>query len=122
MGPDDLTGKSVGDVVLRMCSKLPKNQSYTVFFDKYVTFPELLSKLKQWGMCAVGIICQGHLRGCSDVLKSERELRKEGRGSFCGAGDLNTGITVVHWYDKKLVQRASNYAFTHPTDVVQRWC
>ena len=121
MDPDDLIGKSAGNVVLRMCSKLPKNQNYKVFFDNYFTFPELLNKLKQWGMCAVGTIRQDRLRGCSDVLKSERELRKEGRGSFCGAVDLNTGITVVRWYDKKLVQLASNYAYTHPTDVVQRW-
>ena len=121
INPLDTIGKSAGDVVLRMCSKLPKNQNYKVYFDNYFTFPELLSKLKQWGICAVGTIREDRLRGCNEVLKSERELKKEGRGSFCGAVDLNTGITVVRWYDKKLVQLASNYTFTHPTDVVQRW-
>jgi len=101
LAPVDQIGKSGGDVVLRMCSKLPKNQNYKVFFDNYFTFPELLSKLKQWGICAVGTIRPDRLRGCSDVLKSERELKMEGRDSFCGAVDLNTGTTVVRWYDKK---------------------
>ena len=104
-----------------MCNYLPKNKNYKVYFDNYFTFPELLSKLKQWGICAVGTIRQDRLRGCSEVMKSEKELKKEGRGSFCGAVDLNTGTTVVRWYDKKLIQLASNYVYTHPTDVVQRW-
>ena len=121
INPVDLMGKSSEDVVLRMCSYLPKNQNYKVYFDNYFTFPELFSKLKQWGICAVGAIRQDCLRGCSDVMKSEKELKKEGRGSFCGAVALNTGTTVVRWYDKKLVQLASNYVYTHPTDVVQRW-
>ena len=95
MDPVDLIRKSEGDVLLRMCSKVPKNQNYKVFFDNYIAFPELLNKLNQWGMYAVGTIRQNHLIGCSYVLKSERELRKEGRGSLCGAADLNTGITVV---------------------------
>ncbi len=53
--------------------------------------------------------------GCDDVLKSEKELKKEGRGSFRGAVDLNTGITVVRLFDRKMVQLASNYLFSHPT-------
>ena len=120
LAPVDQIGKSGGDVVLRMCSKLPKNQNYKVFFDNYFTFRKLLNMLKQWGICAVGTIRQDRLRGFSDVLKSERELKMEGRGSLCGAVDLNTGTTVFRWYEKKLVQLASNYAYTHPTDVVQR--
>ena len=117
----DSIGKSSGDVVLRMCSNLPKKQNYKVYFENYFTFPELLTKLKKWGMCAIGTIRQDRLRDCRKVLKSEAELKEEGRGSFCGAVDLNTGTTIVRWYDKKLVQLASNYSFTHPTDVVQRF-
>ena len=106
---------------MRMCSYLPKNQNFKVYFDNYFTFPELLSELKQWGVCAVGTIRQDRLRGCSEVLKSERQLKKKGRGSFCGTVDLNIGTTVIRWYDKKLIQLASIYAYTYPNDVVQRW-
>ncbi len=114
-------GYSSGDIVLRMCNNLPRNKNYKVIFDNYFTFPELLSKLKKWGMCAVGTIRQDRLRGCDEVLLPENELKKKGRGAFCGAVDLNTGVTVVRWYDRKLVQLASNFLFTHPTDIVQRW-
>ena len=33
INPVDLIGKSSGDVVLRMCSYLPKNQNYKVYLD-----------------------------------------------------------------------------------------
>ena len=55
------------------------------------------------------------------MMKSEKQLKKEGRGSFCGEVYLNTGTTVVRWDDKKIIQLASNYVYIHPTDVVQRW-
>ena len=77
--------------------------------------------MKQWGISAVGTIRQDLIRGCDEVLKNEKELKKDGRGSFCGAVDLNTGITIVNWYDRKIVQLASNFLFTHPIDIVQRW-
>ena len=80
-------------------------------FENYFTFLELLAKLTQWGIIAVGTMRQDSIRGCHEVLKSEKELKKEGRGSFCGSVDLNTGIAIVHWYDRKMVQLASNYLF-----------
>ena len=79
----------------------------------------LLSKLKDWGMYAVGTLRQYRMKGCS--LKTENELKKEGRGSFDGAVDLNLRLTVLRWYDNKIVQLGSNYAFTSPAKTVRRW-
>ena len=112
-------GLRSGDIVLRMCSTLPKRQKYKVFFDTYFTHLVLLSKLKEWGMYAVGTLRQNRMKGCS--FKTENELKKEGRGSFDGAVDLKSGLTVVRWYDNKMVQLGSHYAFTTPVETVRIW-
>ena len=117
--PCESIGLSSGDIVLRMCASLPKHQNYKVFFDNYFTHLVLLSRLKEWGMFAVGTLRQNRIKGCT--LKTENELKKEGRGSFDGAVDLNSGLTVVRWYDNKMVQLGSNYAFTEPVETVRRW-
>ena len=59
------------------------------------------------------------MRTCK--LKSEKELKKEGRGSFDGSVDLNSGCCIILWFDNKPVQLASNYIFIDPVDSVQRW-
>ncbi len=112
-------GLSSGDIVIRMCSNLPRHQNYRVFFDNYFNHMALLAKLKEWGMLAVGTLRQNRMKGCK--LKSENDLKKEGRGSFDGAVDLNSGLTIVRWFDNKVVQLASNYAFTSPVGSIERW-
>ena len=59
------------------------------------------------------------MRTCK--LKSEKELKKERRGSFDGSVDLNSGCCIVRWFDNKPVQLASNYVFTDPVDSVKSW-
>jgi len=140
-------GLSSGDMVLRTGSSLLKHQNYKVFFDNYLNHlgaPNvgsdfvsqlqevatktsiqinnhlvLLSTLKGWGMYAVGTLHQYRMKGCS--LKTENEVKKEGRGSFDGAVNLNSRLTVLRWYDNKIVQLGSNYAFTAPAKTVRRW-
>ena len=118
--PCESIGLSSGDIVLRMCLSLPKHQNYKVFFDNYFTHLVVLPRLKEWGMFAVGTLRQNRIKGCT--LKTENELKKEGRGSFDCAVDLKSGLTVVRWYDNKMVQLGSNYAFTEPVETVRRWC
>ena len=115
----ETTGFVAGDIVLRLCSSLPKQMNFKVYFDIYFTFLEVLIKLKEWGMWAIGTLRQDRMRGCT--LKSEKELKKEGRGAFDASGDLNSGITIVGWYDNRQVQFASNFAHIDPLDDVQRW-
>ena len=53
-------------------------------------------------------------------LKSERELRKEGRGAV--DFQLSTdGILVVKWYDNKEVTIGSNFYSVEPFTEVRRW-
>ena len=64
-------GFVVGDIVLRLCSTLPKQLTFKVYFDKYFTFVEVLMKLKEWGMWAIDTLRQDHIRGCA--LKNEKD-------------------------------------------------
>ena len=59
------------------------------------------------------------MRTCK--LKSEKELEKEGRGSFDGSVDLNLSCCIVRWFDNKPIQLASNYVFIDPVDSVESW-
>ena len=105
--------------MLRLCSSLPRQMSYKVCFDNYFTFFELLLKLKEWGIWAVGTMRKDRMRRCE--LKAEKVLKREGRGSFDAAVDLNSGLTVVRWFDNRQVQFASNFAYTDPVEEVRRW-
>ena len=71
------------------------------------------------GFWAVGTIRQDRMR--ESKLKSEKELKKEGRGSYDGSVDLNSGIVIVRWFDNKAVQLISNYIGIEPIDEVKRW-
>ena len=88
-------------------------------FDNYFTFIELLVKLKEQKIWAVGTLRTDRMRTCK--LKSEEELKKEGRGSFVGSIDLNSGCCIVCWFDNKSIQLASNHVFIDPVDSVHRW-
>ena len=76
-------------------------------------------RLKMDGFWAVGTIRQDRMR--ESKLKSEKELKKEGRGSYDGSVDLNSGIVIVRWFDNKAVQLISNYIGIEPIDEVERW-
>ena len=66
-----------------------------------------------------GTLRTGRMRTCK--LKSEKELKEEGRRSFDDSVDLNSGCCIVRWFDKKPVQLALDYVFIDPMDSVQRW-
>lgn len=78
--PELAGGESVGyqpaDFVIILSKSLPRHQNYIIYFDNWFNFPEL--QLKQCGFHSVGTLRANRLRGCQ--LKSEKELREEGRG------------------------------------------
>lgn len=115
----DKIGYCGADIVLSLCYHLPKYKNFKLYFDNYFTYLELLIRLRKEGFWAVGTLRQDRMRGCK--LKSEKELKKLGRGSYDGAIDTDLGIVIVRWFDNKAVQLASNYVSIDPADEVQRW-
>ena len=53
-------------------------------------------------------------------LKTEKQLRKEGRGAKDNYV-LEEGILVVKWYDNKEVIVGSNHYSAEPTTLARRW-
>ena len=76
------------DIVTWLCLWLPKQKGYN-----YFTFIELLVKLKEQKIWAVVTLRTDRMRTCK--LKSEKELKKEGRGSFYGSADINPGCCIA---------------------------
>ena len=70
------------------------------------------------GIPAVCTVRSNRLEKCP--LKTEKELRKEGRGAmdFMLSDD---GILIVKWYDNKEVTVASNSYGVQPVNTVKRW-
>jgi hypothetical protein len=67
-----------GDVVLKLVSTLEPN-NYKIFADNFFTSLPLVKALQERSLWFVGTVRSNRLKGCS--LKSEKELKKEGRGS-----------------------------------------
>ena len=82
-----------GDVVMQMASTLPENQNYKIFADNYFTSLALVTALKAKRIYYVGTVRSNRLHGCE--LKSEKELRKEGRGSIDSKVDSKSNIFAV---------------------------
>ena len=58
---------------------------------------------------------------CYNFLLSEKDLRKNGRGSVSLKYDMNSGLTIVRWYGNKCVQVASTYSTAESSGTVERW-
>ena len=61
------------------------------------------------------------LRQCH--LPSEKEMKTEGRGSFLEKVATTDGVTlsVVSWYDNKIVTLLSNFVGSEPVTEVKRF-
>ena len=97
------------DIVLKLTGHIPNNKGYKLYFDNYFTYIEPLIELKSKNIWAVGTLRSDHIRGC--LLKSEKYLKKDGRGSYDGAVEKNSMIRIVRWLDNRAVQLAFNFAY-----------
>ena len=104
-----------GAVVLNLVKGLP--HGIHVYFDNYFASPELLLELKQNGFDATCTIRSNRNRNCP--LKSKKQLKKEGRGSF--DYQSSDGIVIASWYDNTVVNLASNKCSVMPIHQVLRY-
>ncbi|XP_033823196.1 piggyBac transposable element-derived protein 2-like [Periophthalmus magnuspinnatus] len=108
-----------GDVVSRLCSTLPDEKNYKVTADNFFTSMPLIVKLKERGILYLGTARTNRLKNCR--LKDEKDLKKEGRGSFDYRVETTHGVSAVKWYDNRAVLLVSSYLGPEPTDSVRRW-
>jgi hypothetical protein len=104
---------------MRLVEGLPKNQNYKVFTDNWFTSYSLISVLKEVGILSVGTVRVARLKGCN--LKTDPELKRQGRGSDDYRTEVEKNIIALKWYDNKPLYLASSYKGRKPVEPVKRW-
>ena len=98
-----------GDLVLRLCQNLPHQQRYKVFFDNYFTSIPLLVEIRKNGILALGTIRQDRMVGAQKLFKSDKELKKKGRGSSDRRVGVSSNVVVVKCMDNSAIHLASTF-------------
>ena len=108
-------------VVWKLSNIIPKNENYVIAFDNWFTSLQLVMKLKQNGILSVGTVRSNRLQGLE--LKSDKDLKKCGRGTFQEAETSIEGITlrVTKWFDNKGVCLLSSFLSAEPVGTCQKY-
>lgn len=80
------------DVTLKRCQGLLKNRGYRVAADNYFSSLDLAAELSKRGLGFVGTLRSNRLKDCR--VKSESDLKKDGRGAFDYAVGSSRNISV----------------------------
>ena len=110
-----------GNIVLKLTECVPRNMDYRLFYDNYFAGILLQVTLEKLQIHSLSTVRANRLKGC--VLKSDKEMKKIGRGTH---QELHTvvddvEVRVVKWYDNKPVHILSTYASAQPILQVERW-
>ncbi|KAH8035585.1 hypothetical protein HPB51_007768 [Rhipicephalus microplus] len=108
-----------GSVVMRLVESLPKAQNIKCYMDNYFTSVKLFLELKKIGILASGTIRGNRLAGC--VMKTDKEMKKEGRGSYDERVSQNDEVVLVRWQDNGTVNMASTHLGVGNIGTVRRW-
>nr|XP_039250202.1 piggyBac transposable element-derived protein 3-like [Styela clava] len=106
-------------VVLRLVEAIPKQKNCKICFDNYFTGIPLIRELKSRGIHSLGVVKSNRLMGCE--LKSEKDLKKKGRGAIDYKVSDKGDICVVRWMDNGAVTLASSFADVDEEDQVRGW-
>ena len=106
-------------VVLKLCENLPTNCNHLLFLDNWFSTLPLMLKLKSLGYPTTATVRKIRIANCP--LKSEKDLKKDGRGSYDYRTDANSDLHIVRWLDNKCVQLVSTYAGVKALHMVKRW-
>lgn len=120
--PNDFPNLGVSsNVVLRLTQTVPRHINHKIFFDNWFNSVPLQIYLAQHGMLPLGTVRINRVPNCN--MPKETELKKNGRGAMVEkvATIDGTKISVVTWYDNKLVNILSTYAGSTPTVEVKRF-
>lgn len=120
----DQSGYELGlgsGVVIQLCSSLPGHDHNLVVADNFFSSPHLVTELTRRKISYIGTVRENRLQSCK--LMSEKEMKKEGRGTLdcCVASCGEQDMVVVKWFDNRPVTLISNCVGVEPTTTVKRW-
>ncbi|CAL4126748.1 unnamed protein product [Meganyctiphanes norvegica] len=116
---------STGNLVLKLCSIVPRHENYKVYMDNYFSGVPLFLELRRLGIHCMGTVQLPRASGLKSVLIPDHELIKKGKSSFVEyEGKLdNKGkdLRVVRWNDGKIVNIMSSFGSALPLGTCERW-
>jgi len=122
-GKDSTAVGPLGErVVTKMVNVVERNSSlnaHHIYFDNFFTSYNLLSALRDRGMCATGTIRENRTVGAHTVLMTSKDMKKKERGYYDSACDGR--ICIVQWMDNSTVCIANNSLSHEPTHVVRQY-
>ncbi|KAG0415924.1 hypothetical protein HPB47_006897 [Ixodes persulcatus] len=105
--------------VVDVAARIPDGIGHKFFFDNYFTSLPVLRVLLEKRIYAAGTIQKRRTEKCP--LKTEKQLKKEGRGSSDYLVSSDGKIVITRWMDNRAVNLASNCVGVDDEDVVSRW-
>ncbi|KAF6215871.1 hypothetical protein GE061_000206 [Apolygus lucorum] len=91
-------------------------------FEDVLFHPELMYyHRKEYGILSLGTLRENRSAGAASILKSEKKLKKEGRGAHDEVSDSIRNVSVTRWIDNKSVLLSSTYTSSEPVGVCKRW-
>ncbi|XP_051948260.1 piggyBac transposable element-derived protein 2-like [Xyrauchen texanus] len=110
-----------GNIVLKLCSVIPTNQSFKLFFDNWFCSIDLQVQLEKMKIHSVGTVRSSRLPNCT--FTEDKTMKKKGRGTFEEKETKFEGVNLraVKWHDNRSVHLLSTYAAAYPTTLVKRW-
>ena len=102
------------NVVVRLSETIPKHVNYKIFFDNWFSSVSLMMYLTQQGILPLGTVRLNRIPNIS--MPSEKEIKKMVRAHIVEkvANIDNLDISVVSWYDNKVVTTMSTYVGSQP--------
>ena len=117
--PDEPDMCTSSNVVVRLAKIIPNSCNYKIYIDNWFNSIPLQIFMCESGILLLGTVRSNRLRQCQ--LPSEKEKKKERRGSFLEKVATIDGVTlsVVSWYDNKIVTLLSNFVGSEPVTEVK---
>jgi hypothetical protein len=118
-GESDLGASS--NIVVRLCREVPVNKNHKVFFDNFFNSPALQVYLAKRGIHCLGTVRINRVP--QSCMPSDKVMKMKGRGACCEkvANVDNVKLSLVSWFDNRVVNFLSNFTGSQPLGEVRRW-
>lgn len=111
------------NIVLHLAQNIPTEQNHLLFFDNWFTSIPLLQYLAGKGIWCCGTVRVPRLSGLPKTMKDDKKLVQQGRGAHEESefSDETSKVTLVRWYDNKVVNLVSTFAKAKPLRTLCRF-
>ncbi|XP_064461536.1 piggyBac transposable element-derived protein 3-like isoform X2 [Ornithodoros turicata] len=109
------------NVVTRLCRTVPNHRNYKLFFNNCFNSLPLQIYLTKAGLPPLGTVAIDRVPGCT--MPKQSDMKKFGRGAMTEKTTVVDGVevSVVTWYDNRVVRTMSTYIGAKPVCEAERY-